>query len=152
MSYVMDASRVQKIHYGFAPTIPLEPSRFGAKLVPMTKSVHGRLRWFGALCLILAGGMLVWGLTLLRPYLTGLAFGVYWLVCMGFTGLAMLVALLDVRIIRQQAREQQVEMLNRLLGSSESAATPLEEAPGKTVGSSRSIAGSPTRRSVEERE
>ncbi|PYM10190.1 MAG: hypothetical protein DME18_16775, partial [Verrucomicrobia bacterium] len=55
-----------------------------------------RRRWFGVFFLIIAVGMLVWGQTFLKPYLEGLGFIVYWLACMGFTGLAMLSALLDI--------------------------------------------------------
>jgi hypothetical protein len=74
-----------------------------------------RRRWFGVLFLILAAGMLIWGQTILRPYLHGGVFVVYWLVCLVLTGLAMVVALLDARATRLRVRSQQQELLRRAI-------------------------------------
>ncbi len=75
--------------------------------------VNARRRWFGAFFLALAGGMLIWGETLLKPWLKGLAFLVYWLICFLLTGMAMFIAILDVRAIRHQVRNQQHEEFHK---------------------------------------
>ena len=74
-----------------------------------------RRRWFGVLFLILAAGMLMWGQTVLRPYLDSGLFVAYWLVCLALTGLAMAVALLDARATRLRVRSQQQELLRRTI-------------------------------------
>jgi len=78
-----------------------------------------RRRWFGAFFLIVAAGMLIWGQTLLKPYLEGLGFVIYWLSCMVFTGLAMLTALLDIWAVRRRTRDQQRDLLRRIFDESE---------------------------------
>jgi hypothetical protein len=72
-----------------------------------------RRRWFGLLHLIIAGGMLIWGLTLLREVLRGWLFVAYWLACLGFTLLAILYAWLDLRAIRRRARQERQELRAR---------------------------------------
>ena len=82
-----------------------------------------RRRWFGAFYLALAGLLLIWGQTLLRPYLRGWAFLVYWLACFIFTTLAMIVAWLDLRAVRQQLRQQQFTLIEKTLRE---AGSPVE--------------------------
>ena len=79
-----------------------------------------RRRWFGVFFLLIAAGMLIWGQTILKPYLTGIGFVVYWLVCMGFTGLALVTALLDIWAVRRRTREQQRDLLQRIFDEAES--------------------------------
>ena len=81
----------------------------------MMSPADARRRWFGTLFLIVAGGMLIWGQTLLKPHLRDLAFVIYWLVCLVFTGLAMVTALLDVRAVRRRTRDQQRELFRHTL-------------------------------------
>jgi hypothetical protein len=81
----------------------------------MNNPAVARRRWFGLLFLILATGMLIWGQTVLQPHLRGLGFLAYWLVCLGMTGMAMVVALLDVWAMRRRLRRQQHELLRRTL-------------------------------------
>lgn len=64
-----------------------------------------RRRWFGLLFLTLAGGMLIWGLTLLDEHLRGWSFVVYWLLCLAFTLMSMVIAWLDWRAVRRWRRE-----------------------------------------------
>lgn len=71
-------------------------------------------RRLGALFLLLAGCMLVLGFTWAEPWLRGGVFVLYWLTCFVFTGLAMLMALIDVRSIRKSARREQQELLGRV--------------------------------------
>lgn len=63
--------------------------------------------------LIIAGGMLAWGLTFLREYLVAhpMAFVVYWVACFGFTGLSFLTAALDMLIVRQRTREEKQKLM-----------------------------------------
>jgi len=63
---------------------------------------------------MLSAGMLIWGQTILKPYLEGLWFVIYWLACMGFTALAMLTALLDIWAVRRRTRAQQRELLQHI--------------------------------------
>jgi hypothetical protein len=90
----------------------------------MMSPVDARRRWFGLLFLLLAGGLLLWGQTWLKPYLHGLVYVVYWLACFVFTGLAMLTALLDARAVRRQARQQQRELAERALDAIRSQSPP----------------------------
>ena len=83
----------------------------------MLSSRDARRRWFGLFFLILAFGVLVWGQTLLKDYLFKhkALFIIYWLSCFFFTGLAMIMALIDSMIMRQRARENQKHLFKSLL-------------------------------------
>ncbi len=83
-------------------------------------AADARRRWFGVFFLIIAAGMLIWGQTILKPHLEGAGFVIYWLACMGFTALAMLTALLDVRAVRRRTRDQQRELLRKIFDERES--------------------------------
>ncbi len=74
-----------------------------------------RRRWFGAVCLALAGLMLVLGQTLWRQRLQASSFVAYWGFCFGFTGLALIVSWLDIRAVRRDLRDQQRALLERTL-------------------------------------
>jgi hypothetical protein len=67
--------------------------------------------------------MLFAGQTVLRGQLQGIAFIVYWLACLGLVILALLTALLDALIIRQQTRRQQLDLLRDALSVPTSAST-----------------------------
>ncbi len=79
----------------------------------MPDSADMRRRWFGLFFLVVAAGMLIWGETILRPWLVGYAFIGYWLICFIMTGLAILVALLDLRATRQRSRDERRDLLER---------------------------------------
>jgi hypothetical protein len=70
-------------------------------------------RWFGLLFLILAGGMLIWGLTLLRSQLHRWGFILYWTGCFVFTALAIVIALLDLIAVRRAALLERRVLLER---------------------------------------
>jgi len=78
-----------------------------------------RRRWFGVFFLLIAAGMLIWGQTILKPYLEGMGFVLYWLACLAFTGLALLTALLDIWAVRRRTREQQRDLLHRIFDEAE---------------------------------
>ncbi len=63
-------------------------------------------RWFGAVCLAMAAGLLIGGQTLLKARLEGDRFVCYWLLCLGFTVAAIVVAWWDVRAVRRRAQQE----------------------------------------------
>jgi hypothetical protein len=77
----------------------------------MGDTAEARRRWYGLLFLVLAAGMLIWGQTVLRTWLQGFLFLLYWLVCFLLTGLAILIALLDMRATRRRSRAERRELL-----------------------------------------
>ncbi len=66
-------------------------------------------------CLAMAAGMLIWGQTVLEPYLGGMAFVLYWAACFAFTLGAIFIALLDIRAVRRRVRNQQRDLIQRTL-------------------------------------
>jgi hypothetical protein len=98
----------------------------------MGTDASGRRRWFGALILIVAMLMLVAGETVLKGRLTGLTFVVYWLACFGLTGMAMLVAILDLRAIRQRTQEEQRVFLEKAVKEIETKSRANPRLPGKS--------------------
>jgi membrane protein implicated in regulation of membrane protease activity len=81
----------------------------------MTTVADARRRWFGAMFLALAGGLLTWGLTILKPVLAGRVYLVYWLSCFLLTLLAIVIALLDIRAVRRRTRNEQQALLQQTL-------------------------------------
>lgn len=79
----------------------------------MGDSATARRRWFGLLFLTLAAGMLIWGETVLKPHLNGIWFLLYWMGCFLVTGLAILMALLDMRATRMKIQQEQRDLLKR---------------------------------------
>ncbi len=79
----------------------------------MPTSADALRRWLGLLFLALAFGLLIWGQTVLRDRLKGVAFLAYWGGCFFLTMAAIITALLDVRATRRKAREEQDELLRR---------------------------------------
>ncbi len=79
----------------------------------MSNRVDAWRRWFGTFFLILAGELLIWGQTLLKPHLNGASFVFYWLACFGLTGLAVLTALIDLWIMRRRTQEQHRVLFQR---------------------------------------
>src|SRR5262245_34795891 len=81
----------------------------------MLTPVDARRRWFGAFFLILAGGLLIWGLTFLGPFLlrNPLFFVLYWLTCLGLTLLSFVIAVYDLAVMRRRLRQEQKSAFNR---------------------------------------
>jgi membrane protein implicated in regulation of membrane protease activity len=74
-----------------------------------------RRRWFGAVVLLAALGMLICGETVLKGKLGDLTFIAYWLVCFALTGLAIVVAFLDARALQRQTRQEQRDLFETTL-------------------------------------
>jgi uncharacterized membrane protein len=64
------------------------------------------------------------GQTFLHDHLHGHGFALYWLLCLLFVALALLTALLDLLIVRHQARRQQLDLIKDTLGYPNPAVTP----------------------------
>jgi hypothetical protein len=92
---------------------PLGKAPGGWQVGRVKTAEAARRRWFGLLFLILAGGMLIWGLTFLGPHLRRWGFIIYWSVCFVFTGLAVLIALLDLMAVRRAALLERRRLLGR---------------------------------------
>jgi len=73
----------------------------------MPVSAHIHLRRLSVTLLAVAVAMLIGGFTFLEPRLRGMAFAIYWLGCFAVAGLASIVALLDLLVIRRDARKAQ---------------------------------------------
>lgn len=91
-----------------------------------------RRRWLGALILLTALLMLVLGLTVLSGRLQNLAFLLYWLACLGLTGLAMIIAWLDARALRERTRREERALLENTLKDivTDARARPRRPDPG----------------------
>lgn len=74
-----------------------------------------RRRWFGSVCLLAAFTMLVLGETALKGKLSPTGFVVYWMGCFGFTLLAVIAALFDIRSSRLQGRRAQQQLMRDTL-------------------------------------
>jgi biotin transporter BioY len=81
----------------------------------MALSRKMRWRWYGGICLGISAAMLVLGMTVLKNRLRPQAFLYYWLVCMLVTGLALIIALLDLRSVRLRLRREQMDLMQRTL-------------------------------------
>jgi hypothetical protein len=88
----------------------------------MALDPSARRRWFGALVLLAALGMLVGGETFLKGKLDGLGFILYWLGCLAFTCLAIVIAFLDVRALGRQTRQAQQDLFKATLKQIETEA------------------------------
>ena len=86
-----------------------------ANLPLMSNSADALRRWLGLFCLAVAAGLLIWGQTILKPVLEGMAFILYWGICFFFTFGAILIAILDMRAVRQRTRKEQQELLQKTL-------------------------------------
>lgn len=107
----------------------------------MHGSDDARRRWLGLFFLTVSAGMLLCGQTFLQPHLEGFLFLVYWLSCLGFTCVTLVIALLDVRAVRrrilEEHRQEQAALLRRTLADLEHGHSrppagprpPLGEAP-----------------------
>ncbi|MEI7730958.1 MAG: hypothetical protein WCO56_15390 [Verrucomicrobiota bacterium] len=68
-------------------------------------------RWFGLLFIALAGGMVLWGFTVLKSRLEGKSFIVYWALCFLFTGLAVIFSFFESLRLRKYYQREQRELI-----------------------------------------
>ena len=87
----------------------------------MFKPADARRRWWGTLFLTLAAAFLIWGQTVLKPYLNGVAYLFYWFLCFVFTVLAIFIALLDMRAVRRYLHQQNREIVERAIAEAQKA-------------------------------
>ena len=88
----------------------------------MALDTTARRRWFGALALLAALGMLICGQTVLSGKLGSLPLMLYWLVCFALTGLAILIAFLDARALQRRTRQEQRDLFEASLREIETEA------------------------------
>jgi hypothetical protein len=81
----------------------------------MALDPNTRRRWIGAVLVLAALGMVVCGETVLRDRLGPLQTLMYWLGCLVLTTLAILVAILDVRALRQRTRREERALFDSTL-------------------------------------
>ena len=98
----------------------------------MALDATARRRWFGAVVLLAALGMLICGETVLKGKLGDLTFIVYWLVCFALTGLAIVVAFLDARALQRRIRQEQRDLFETTLRQIQSEARTRPHRPDRT--------------------
>jgi amino acid transporter len=79
----------------------------------MVNSADVIRRWLVAIFLLIAFVMVVCGQTVLKSRLRQEAFLYYWAVCILFTGLTFITALVDLWIIRRRARRERRDLLKK---------------------------------------
>ena len=97
----------------------------------MALDATARRRWFGAVMLLAALAMLVCGETLLKERLSPIASLIFWLVCLVFTSLAIIVALLDARALQRRIRQEQRELFESTLKKIQAEAQSKPRQPGR---------------------
>jgi hypothetical protein len=73
------------------------------------------LRWLATTFLGASVGMVILGESLLKERLQAEAFLYYWLVCIVFTFLTMVVALVDFWMVRRRLRREQKDLVQDVL-------------------------------------
>ena len=122
------------LHHSASFLLPLLP---GPCYCPrMALDATARRRWFGALVLLAALGMLIGGQTFLKGKLENLGFIIYWLVCFGLTGLAILIALLDARAVARRTHQEQHDLFENTLKQIEAEAKARPRRPDRRQGKS----------------
>lgn len=86
----------------------------------MSLNAKARRRWFGALCLLAAVGLLVAGETVLKGRLSPVGFLIYWISCFFVTALSATAALLDAARVRAESRDEQRALFEETLRRIES--------------------------------
>jgi hypothetical protein len=99
----------------------------------MANSPDVRRRWLGAIFLVAALGMLIAGQTVLQDRLGPMGFVFFWLGCFGFTGLALLIAVLDFSAVRRRTRKEQLELFESTLkGIEQQKESKSRSSPGQS--------------------
>jgi len=72
-------------------------------------------RWRAGVVLGIALLMVLVGLSILKSSLDGVAYLVYWLVCIGLIFLALIFAFTDLQQVRHRFREEQRELIENAM-------------------------------------
>lgn len=72
-------------------------------------------RWLATICLAVSVGMVVAGESLLKQRLQAKVFIYYWLVCIIFTFLTMVTALVDYWVVRRRMHREQKALFQEAL-------------------------------------
>jgi drug/metabolite transporter (DMT)-like permease len=98
----------------------------------MANSPDVRRRSLGGIFLVAALAMLIAGQTVLQDRLGPTGFIFFWLGCFVFTGLALLVAILDFSAVRRRTRKEQLELFeNTLKGIEQQKESKSQNSPGR---------------------
>jgi hypothetical protein len=81
----------------------------------MNNQSKTRRRRFGLVCLGLAVGMVILGVTVLEARLSGVTLLAYWLSCLVLTTLAIGAAVIDLARVGLESREEQRALLEQTL-------------------------------------
>ena|ERR1017187_6424520 len=103
----------------------------------MANSSDARRRWLGAIFLVAALGMLIAGQTVLQNRLGQMGFILFWLGCFAFTGLALVIAVLDFSAVRRRTRKEQLELFENTLKGIEQQKESKSRIPPGQSGDSR---------------
>ena len=101
------------------------PSVYSAGVSASHKSLR---RWFGALCLLGAIGLLIAGETVFKGKMSPLGFVIYWAGCFVLTALAAIAAVRDVARVRQEQRDEQRALIESTLHEIERESRTRQEA------------------------
>lgn len=93
----------------------------------MVFSQGSALRWLAAVTLFSAVAMVAVGEFLLKEQLHAEAFIYYWMVCIAFTFLTLMLALADCWLVCRQMHRQQKELLAEALKAVTQAGGQIEE-------------------------
>jgi hypothetical protein len=76
-------------------------------------------RFISGLFLLAALLMLALGFTVFSKNLTGKSFVIYWLTCLLFTGVAAILALIDITVIRRKLQKEQRDLIQSTLNDAQ---------------------------------
>ena len=100
----------------------------------MALDANARRRWIGAIAVLAALAMVVCGETALRDRLGPFATLLYWLVCLMLTGVAVMMAFLDVRALGQRTRQERRALFEATLKKIKSDVEARAQPPGRNRG------------------
>ena len=105
----------------------------------MNNSVDAWRRWLGMFFLTVTAGMLIWGHTILAPYLKGIGFLIYWMVCFLCTIASIVIALLDVHAVLRNIRSERMALLRRAMKDIKDGAAKAHEEPAEIPAGRRNL-------------
>ena len=80
----------------------------------MANSTDSLRRWVALFCLTVSFGMLVWGETLLKGYLEGPLYFIFWTLFFAFAASTVFIGVLDVWIVKRRSKVARRELLRKL--------------------------------------